>query len=149
MLKGLGLDKEKSLPKQMDRERWPELRARLAARFLTKTRDEWVEVFSEDLADACCTPVLTIAEVQSHPHMAARNVIQQGPLGRTDVIPAPAPRMSRTPGVPSPMGKGAVPRVGQDTRELLKGIGYSSQDIDDLLASGSVVHEWRRNKARL
>ena len=149
LLKGLGLSEDRTLPGQMDKARWPELRARLATVFLTKTRDEWIDVYSGELVDACCTPVLTLAEVQNHPHMAARNVIQQGPLGETDLIPAPAPRFSRTPGFPSPMGEAAVPTVGQHTRSLLEEVGYSTAEVDKLVNSGSVVHEWKPAKSRL
>jgi alpha-methylacyl-CoA racemase len=60
-----------SLPPQHDRARWPELRARFAAAFLQKTRDEWCAVF--DASDACFAPVLSFAEARAHPHAAARD----------------------------------------------------------------------------
>ena len=41
------LDVASVAPDQHDRERWPELRALLAERFRTKTRDEWAAVFAE------------------------------------------------------------------------------------------------------
>ena len=44
-LKGLGLDKEKGLPGQNDRKAWPMMKKRCQAIFLTKTRDEWAEIF--------------------------------------------------------------------------------------------------------
>ena len=45
--------------------------------------------------DACVAPVLSMAEAPAHPHMAARAVFETRD-GITQ--PAPAPRLSRTPG---------------------------------------------------
>lgn len=91
LLNGLGLDAA-DLPEQMDRARWPELRARIAAAFLTKPRDEWAAIFAE--TDACATPVLAFGEVATHPHVAAR-----GTITCASGIPqaAPGPRFSGTP----------------------------------------------------
>ena len=92
LLTGLGLADD-DLPKQTDPEGWPVLTARFAAVFRTRTRDEWVEVFAG--TDACFAPVLTIAEVPAHPHVAARKVFTDYQEAR---YPSPAPRFSRTPG---------------------------------------------------
>ncbi|RKN38936.1 CaiB/BaiF CoA transferase family protein [Streptomyces hoynatensis] len=75
-----------------DRARWPELRAEIAARFATRTRDEWAEIFAA--SDACVAPVLSLREAPRHPHLAARATFaeQAGVLQ-----PAPAPRFSATP----------------------------------------------------
>ncbi len=92
LLSRLGLDPA-ALPDRADRANWPALRDMLAQRFAVRTRDEWTAVF--DGSDACAAPVLTIAEAPTHPHNAARGtyVEHQGM-----VQPAPAPRLSRTPG---------------------------------------------------
>jgi alpha-methylacyl-CoA racemase len=90
-LAGLGLDPAE-LPDRDDTTGWPTLRARFAAAFATRPRDEWVAVL--DGTDACVTPVLALGEVAEHPHMKAR-----GTLVAPDGVPqaAPAPRFSRTP----------------------------------------------------
>ena len=76
-----------TLPGQYDSARWPELRARLAAAFKQKTRDEWCAVL--DGTDACFAPVLTLAEARDHPHNAYRGTI----VDMAGVPqPAPAPR---------------------------------------------------------
>jgi alpha-methylacyl-CoA racemase len=86
------------LPAQHDRDRWPELRARLAEVFATRGRDDWAEVFAG--TDACVTPVLAFGEVAAHPHLAARATIVD-PAGVPQA--APAPRFSRTgTAVPEP-----------------------------------------------
>ncbi|ERS95271.1 alpha-methylacyl-CoA racemase [Sporothrix schenckii 1099-18] len=46
-----------------DRAAWPALHKLLAGRFKTRTRAEWEAVF--DGTDACCTPVLTYAEMEA------------------------------------------------------------------------------------
>ena len=70
MLDGLGLDEP--LPEQSDADRWPELRDRIAARFSTRTRDEWAALFSD--RDACVTPVLSMSEAPDHRHNRFRGV---------------------------------------------------------------------------
>ncbi|MER5736386.1 MULTISPECIES: CaiB/BaiF CoA-transferase family protein [unclassified Streptomyces] len=76
-----------------DLARWPELREVVAARFRSRTRDEWTAVFEG--TDACVAPVLSLREAPSHPHLAARATFaEHGGL----VQPAPAPRFSATPG---------------------------------------------------
>ncbi|MFJ6407788.1 CaiB/BaiF CoA transferase family protein [Streptomyces hydrogenans] len=76
-----------------DLARWPELREAVAARFRSRTRAEWTEVFEG--TDACVAPVLSLREAPGHPHLAARaTFVEHGGL----VQPAPAPRFSVTPG---------------------------------------------------
>ncbi|KMS83517.1 carnitine dehydratase, partial [Streptomyces regensis] len=109
LLDGLGLDPA-DLPDQMDRSGWPALRVRFTREFLSRTRDEWAEVFTD--TDACVTPVLTYDEAAEHPHMAAR-----GTLLDIDGVrqAAPAPRFSRTaPSTPTP-----PPAPGSDTAAVL------------------------------
>ncbi|MDI9830049.1 CaiB/BaiF CoA-transferase family protein [Streptomyces sp. KAU_LT] len=72
--------------------RWGELREAVAARFRTRTRDEWTAVF--DGTDACVAPVLSLGEAPHDPHLAARGTFtDHGGLTQ----PAPAPRFSATP----------------------------------------------------
>ncbi|MFF9341186.1 MULTISPECIES: CaiB/BaiF CoA transferase family protein [unclassified Streptomyces] len=76
-----------------DLARWPELREAVAARFRSRTRAQWTEVFEG--TDACVAPVLSLREAPAHPHLAARATFaEHGGL----VQPAPAPRFSATPG---------------------------------------------------
>src|SRR5690349_8360117 len=81
LVAGLGLS---DLPEQMDRASWPLLRKMFAEAFLSRTRDEWAEVFGD--TDACVTPVLTLEEAAAHPHLVARGVFT------SDGAAAPAPR---------------------------------------------------------
>lgn len=81
-----------ALPGQNDTARWPELRARIAERFATRTRDEWAALFND--SDACVTPVLDMDECLVHPFAAERGLFEtHGGV----TAPVPAPRFSRTP----------------------------------------------------
>ncbi|MFI8853079.1 CaiB/BaiF CoA-transferase family protein [Streptomyces sp. 891-h] len=79
-------------PPREDLAAWEELRELIAARFASRTRAEWTEVFQD--TDACVAPVLSPAEAPSHPHLAARGTYVEH-SGITQ--PAPAPRFSATP----------------------------------------------------
>ncbi|WP_309051868.1 CaiB/BaiF CoA-transferase family protein [Streptomyces sp.] len=83
----------RTAPPRGDLARWPELREAVAARFRSRTREEWTAVF--DGSDACVAPVLSLREAPAHPHLAARGTFAEH---AGTVQPAPAPRFSATPG---------------------------------------------------
>lgn len=130
LLHGLGLaDAADRLPGQYDRARWPELRARIAAVFKTRTRDDWAAHFAG--SDACVTPVLSPFVAHEHPHNLARGTFVEVAGLRQ---PAPAPRFSRTPGSVS----GPSPHPGEHTDEALGEWGLSRAEIEDLRNSGAI-----------
>lgn len=120
LLKGLNIDPS-TLPHQHDMTQWPEMKERFAEVFKTRTRDEWTAVF--DGTDACVAPVLDLDEVAQHPHNRERELLLE-----LDGIPqpAPAPRLSRTPG----RAERPVKPRGSETKEVLQGLGYSSDEIE-------------------
>ena len=134
LLDGLDLgDDEELRASHRDRQRWPQLRSALTAVFLTRDRDEWAALFAG--RDACCTPVLSLAEAEQHPHAITRGLHAPLPDPFTTTQPAPAPRFSRTQAsMPRP-----APRPGEHTRALLAEHGYSAEQIDTLLANQTVV----------
>ena len=129
LLRLAGLEGEE-LPRQMDRERWPELKVRFAALFKTKTRAEWCELMEG--SDVCFAPVLSMAEAPEHPHNRARGTFVEVD---GNVQPAPAPRFSRTPCevVRAP----AAP--GQHTDEALADWGLDAESIAKLRESKAVA----------
>ncbi len=128
LLKGLEIDLS-TLPDQHDMGRWPEMRDRVAEVFKTKTRDEWVAVF--DGTDACVAPILDMDEVDSHPHNEVRDLLIE-----VDGVsqPAPAPRLSRTPGSVQKPGT----TRGSETREILEEVEYKGKQIEELFAKNVV-----------
>ncbi|MGE3993028.1 CaiB/BaiF CoA transferase family protein [Pseudorhodoplanes sp.] len=96
LLDGLGL-KPDDLPPRGDRANWPIIRERLASVFATKTRDEWAAQFVG--TDACVSPVLSLSEARSHPHIISRQTFVE--LEGVSQ-PAPAPRFERGSGCPAP-----------------------------------------------
>lgn len=123
----LGLD-EAWRDRQYDVTGWPDLRDVLSARFVTRTRDEWAEIFAD--GDACVAPVMSMAEATEHPHM-----LERGSFIDLDgvVQPGPAPRFSGYEFRPEkPVDSGS------DTVSILTGIGYSMNRINELEALGVV-----------
>src|SRR4051812_16992197 len=114
---------------QWDRSRWPEFKARFAAIFRTRPRDEWAERFES--AEACTTAVYGMFEAADHPHNQAR-----GTFVEVDGIrqPAPAPRFSRTP----PVAPRRPSEPGEDTRVALADWGFSTGEIEALVDTGAV-----------
>jgi alpha-methylacyl-CoA racemase len=108
---------------------WEQLKPLVAAAVKKKTLAEWCERLEG--TDVCFAPVLTIDEAVNHPHNVARKTFVSVD-GHAQ--PAPAPRFNVTPN--------AAPRAGvapgRDSRELLESIGYSGDEIDELIQSGVV-----------
>ncbi len=116
---------------QMDRDNWPAEKARVAARFQERARDDWEGVFSG--TDACAVPVLEIDELPEHPANKARGVFVETPDGQRQ--PAPAPRLGRTPGavtLPAPF-------PGEHTDAVLGGLGLTGAEIAALRGRGAAA----------
>lgn len=114
---------------QYDLSAWPAQRAKLAAIFGTRPRDEWCALLEG--SDACVSPVLDLNEAPQHPHNQARQTF----IVVDDVLqPAPAPRLSRTPGAI----RNSPPAPGQDTCAVLLDWGFAQEEIDALLAAGCI-----------
>ena len=109
LLEGLGVNPS-ACPDQNDHARWPELRKILTDAFAARDRDHWTNVF--DGTDACVTPVLSFAEVETEPHITERNTFFRD---GDNLEPAPAPRFSRSrPRQPTP-----PPVIGADTEAVI------------------------------
>lgn len=112
---------------QADRENWPTYQNKLRELFSTKTREEWCNLLEDK--GVCVSPVLRMSEAAEHPHNRARhNFVEIMGVEQ----PAPAPKFSRTE------SRISLPAAyaGENTREVLEGIGLDSSAIDALLESG-------------
>lgn len=102
--------------------------------FLTKTRDEWVDILRAE--DTCVAPVYSIDELVSDPHLLARRTICEIPhprLGRVKQV-GPIVRLSASPFA----ARNWTKRLGEHTEEILLELGYSRGRIDRLRAVGVI-----------
>ena len=131
LLDRIGLDPGDA-PHSANRADWSASKAKLAALFRTRTRDEWCEILEG--TDACFAPVLGMDEAHRHPHNAARATF----LERDGIVqPNAAPRFSRTPG-----GIRCSPSApGSGTRAVLADWGFTAAEIGDLAARGVIACE--------
>ena len=129
LLDRIGLDAGEA-PHSANRADWPASKARLAALFRTRTRDEWCAILEG--SDACFAPVLGMDEAHRHPHNAARGTFVE----RDGIVqPNAAPRFDRTPGGI----RSSPPASGSGTRAVLADWGFTPAEIDDLAARGIIV----------
>ena len=127
---GLGYD-EATMPHQDDRASWPAVKAEVAARIRSRTRQAWLAIFEG--TDACVTPVLSPPEAISHPHNRHRGTFVETGGG---AVPAPAPRFSRTPPA-SPAGRERGRGRGRGPG-ILTAWGFTDTEIGGLEAAGVV-----------
>ncbi|XP_045216653.1 alpha-methylacyl-CoA racemase-like [Mercenaria mercenaria] len=137
LLKGLGLS-EDEMPQHTDADI---MEKRFAEIFLTKTREEWTKTF-ENL-DACFAPILEMDEAQTHDHNIETEIFLTNNRGKTE--PAPAPKLSRTPGVQTLEKR---PKIGEHTQSVLIENGMSKTDVEKLLQAG-IVFQNAQSSAKL
>jgi alpha-methylacyl-CoA racemase len=101
--------------------------AEMEAVFASRTRDEWQREL--DGREVCCEPVLELNEVESHPQIAARHLIER--LGeRVEVRPAIPMRAD--------WRRFDAPALGEHTAEILAEVGVDSSRLDALRKEGVV-----------
>jgi alpha-methylacyl-CoA racemase len=129
LVDAVGLE-DVDLDAQEDIGSWPETRARFAAAFRSKTRDEWIALLQP--LDACFSPVLSLTEALEHEQHRARGLF----VSNDGVLQTvPVPHFSRTPGeIRSP-----APLCGEHTLEALGACGFEAGEIEALRESGAVV----------
>ncbi len=108
----------------------PEVVEEVAAVFAGRTREEWAAFWA--VHDACCEPVLTLPEAMDSTLAQERGMREQTPQG--DHLACPL-KLSGSPTAPA----GPAPALGQDTWEVLAGLGYGKAEIEKLAARGVVA----------
>jgi crotonobetainyl-CoA:carnitine CoA-transferase CaiB-like acyl-CoA transferase len=110
------------------------VRAELEQEFAKHPLAHWAEVFAQ--YDCCVTPVLEPQEAYKHPHAQARGLVQTLPHpSEGDVHHLAYP--VKFSGWEFAIDRHA-PRWGQHSREVAQQAGYSSAEIEQLLASGAI-----------
>ena len=98
----------------------------------TKTRDEWAAVFAK--IDACVEPVLSLGEALGDDQVRTREMVVEVDLPGGGKVKQPGHpiRYSATPPQYGPAGCVA----GIHTREVLLGLGYGNDEIDQFEKTG-------------
>jgi alpha-methylacyl-CoA racemase len=115
---------------QLDSRCWSDLKKKMAAIILGRSRDEWCELLEG--TNACFAPVLSMLEAPFHKHN-----VERGSFVTVDGViqPAPAPRYSSTktrePERPNP--------PNADTLNVLRGLGYLDAELDQLRSNGTIL----------
>lgn len=107
--------------------------AEVAGLFKTRTRDEWFEEFKA--VDICVGKALALKEVMEDPQVQAREmVLKIDDHGKTRTLLGIVPKLSATPGdVRTPPAT-----FGEHTEAVLKELGYSSAQIEELGKAGVI-----------
>lgn len=127
---GLGLSELK--PKQFAQgQEKEEIFQKIENAFLTKTQEEWMEIFKK--LDTCVMPVNSFAEALKDPQIIARNMIVEldhPKLGKVKNIASPI-KYSRTP----LKIRSLAPKIGEHTKEVLSGLNYTDEEIREFKRS--------------
>lgn len=115
-------------------EKLKEVYSAIKETFLTKTRDEWFQIMKD--ADTCVSPVLELDEVVNDPQLLSRDMFPEfdhPTEGKVRHLGMPI-KLSETPA----KFRSFAPLIGQHTEEILQGLGYSEQQIEELRKSGAI-----------
>ena len=129
-----GVGREDLIPKQFEPP-GSDAHAEVERIFLERGRDEWQEFASNH--DCCLEPVLDLGEALDSELVRAREMVVELDQPGTDGVPqlgVPV-KLSRTPGQVRDPG----PVLGEHTRDVLAGLGYSDEDVKALEESGAVA----------
>ncbi len=130
-----GLGREDLKLKQMAQgEEREEVFHEVQKEFKTKTQNEWLETFKD--LDACVMPVKSFAQACDDPQIKAREMVVEldhPKFGKIPNIVSPI-KYSRTP---LPI-RSLAPKVGLHTKEILKSLGYSTEDIKGFTKQGII-----------
>ncbi len=90
-----------------------------------------------DQAEVPAGRIYTVADIAADPHYQARGMIEQVQMtdGSPLAVPGIVPKLSRTPG----NHRRNAPALGQDTVEVLSGMGLSMDQIQSLKDKGIVA----------
>jgi alpha-methylacyl-CoA racemase len=128
LVSGLGLNEE-TLGNRLDPGEWTRIAAIFSDTFVTRTREEWTEIF--DGTDACVTPVLSMDEVGGHPHNVAREaLVATGSGFRAHA----APRFS---GVASGRHTGGM--TSEAVQTLIGSLGLEPETVSEMSDRGKLT----------
>jgi crotonobetainyl-CoA:carnitine CoA-transferase CaiB-like acyl-CoA transferase len=125
------IEREDLVDAQLDALPNGKLKKEIVRIFKSKTRDEWLSLL--DGQDTCIEKINTVAEALDDPQVRHRKMvvdIEHPTEGRIKGMGIPI-KLSLTPGR---VDRLPAPAYGQHTREVLRGIGLTDGEIDQLEA---------------
>ncbi len=133
----IGLDDLASNPKfatnEMRLKHRDELERIIVEKLKEKGRDDWIEILLK--AGVPCGAVNTIKEVLEHPQTKHRRIVvdvDYPGLGKIKMFANPVKFSEFEIDVERP------PKLGEHTREILLGLGYSDEEIEEMMREGVV-----------
>ncbi|UVM03854.1 CaiB/BaiF CoA transferase family protein [Pseudomonas laurylsulfatiphila] len=126
-LAGLGLSPQPAQQKQ--------LKDALKVEFEKYDFAELRALFAE--LDACVEPVLSLGEALCHPQLQARELVADVPRGDGSTQAQMACPLKFSQGLPEPKHIGAV--LGQHTDQVLGGLGFSAERIEELRSNKVIL----------
>ena len=105
----------------------------LASVFVERSTAEWMALLER--ADVPFMPMHDLHSILDDPHLAATGFFSQVEHPSEGAIRSMRMPMTWQHSAPPPQRP--APRQGEHTREILQGAGYSSAEIDDLVAAGA------------
>jgi alpha-methylacyl-CoA racemase len=136
LLKGLNLTDEQ-VPHFSDFEKNKKVFTEI---FKSKSQTEWCEIFDE--IDACVTPVVDWKDAPNFEQNKARNVFKDLSTTNKEIIPNPAPKLSRTPGI-SAYNPNEKMDLTSMAKEILNEIGIDGEEIERLQDEGILLLDER------
>jgi crotonobetainyl-CoA:carnitine CoA-transferase CaiB-like acyl-CoA transferase len=109
----------------------PAVLAEVAAVFAGRTRDEWAALARA--GDFCSEPVQTLEEALQDVQVRRRGLVRLIREREETLIELGNPLRRLDPDAPGP-----CPEHGEQTEDLLRELGYSSEDLAELEASGVI-----------
>lgn len=121
-------------------ENIPELVAAIEPYMAAKTLDEWDEILTK--LDLPFERVQTMDELANDPQMWANDSIFKKEYKGKNVYYIRTPiKFTLDPMLKEEAGRGRGPKLGEDTTEILKGLGYDDATIKEYLEKGIAVEK--------
>lgn len=102
--------------------------------FASRPSGEWLRLLTQ--AGVPAGPVRTVEDLFTDPHVLSSKALVEAdhPTAGRVLTMGTALRLSRTP----PVVAGAAPLLGQHTREVLREVGLSDAEVEDLARNGAI-----------
>lgn len=124
------IGREDFIPEQGNRERRQELHASIRDILLTRTRQEWLDLFWNEDQESQAAPANDLDDVFEDPQVKARQMVVHLDHPKLGSLPqlGMAIKLSETPG----SIRSLAALKSENTDEILKQLGYSQKEINDL-----------------